>query len=151
MAARFPSMIGLMRATLKTGTQSCSLPVNSLCLRVLTILRENGFISGFSFDYIRKNNSHGQFHGYPRVRIFFKYSDINLPIITGIKAFRNNRSHFYKRSNLRKSIGWGSNHQHFILTSNKGLYMTSFLPQSAFDKSKKANTLLGKVLVEVNI
>jgi len=49
MNSRFSAMISIMNATIKTGTQFCEVPSNSLCIATLRLLRDQGYIWGFTF------------------------------------------------------------------------------------------------------
>ena len=95
-------MIAIMRTCIKTGLKSCSVPVNSLCIVVLELLRSQGFIQGFSYQYARSNLRHGPYHGYPKVKIVFKYTDSNTPVLKDIQSFKNTRSNFYTLKNYFK-------------------------------------------------
>ncbi len=54
----------------------------------LRILRENGFIFGFTLVHRPRRLQLGFFHGYPRVRIFFKYTDLNMAVIKDSKFIK---------------------------------------------------------------
>jgi ribosomal protein S8 len=116
MTARFPSMIGIMRSSLKTGVHSCTTPANKLCVKILTLLREHGFIYGFS--YVSHKSGHT-----PRIIINFKYTDNNTPVLRNLRSFKNTQSNFINIQTANYRIL--SQNKLYILTTPRGLIMTS--------------------------
>jgi len=144
MTARFPSMIGIMRNSIKTGSTFCTVPVNSLCIRVLTILRDNGFIFGYSFI------SHQLKSAYPRVRISFKYTDNNSSILRDLSIFKNTKSNFlFMHGNKQYQIL--SHNKLYLLTRPEGLLLTSFgsLYSKLINTNRRSSG--GKLLLELLI
>jgi ribosomal protein S8 len=136
-------MIGIMRSTIKTGARSCVTPANSLCIKVLILLREHGFIYGFShISFINK-------HLYPRVLINFKYTDNNTPVLRDLKSFKNTHSNF--TSIQAGSIQILSQNKLYILTTPTGLQMTSLADLSANQLASTRKGFKGKLLLEISV
>jgi ribosomal protein S8 len=151
MTARFPSMIGIMRNAIKTGVQSCSVPANALCFRILNLLRENGLIFGFSHHYTRRRLRHGFYHGYPRVTITFKYADSNSPVIKDLKVFKNTRSNFYLFKSANKNFQVLAHHNLYVLSNSNGLILTSLADLYSQTLSSNKKPLNGKILLELSL
>jgi ribosomal protein S8 len=151
MTARFPSMIATMRNSIKTGMHSCSVPVNSLCIRVLELLRNHGFIQGYSYLYTRRQLRQGFNHGYPRVTIVFKYTDHNSPVLKDIQSFKNTRSNYYYLNPKHRNKFVMSDHSIYILSNPQGLKLTfsSTLQESQGNSSSK--DLTGKIIAQLTI
>jgi hypothetical protein len=131
--------------------QSCCVPANILCFKVLAILRDHGLIYGYSHLYTRRRLRHGFYHGYPRVKINFKYTDVNLPVLKDIKVFKNTKSIFYLFNNRRNNFRIFSDHKFYLLTNSKGLLLTSFPGLQTNHISSEGKNLSGKVLLEVSV
>jgi ribosomal protein S8 len=143
MVARFPSMIAIIRNTILTGAQSCVIPVNSLCVRVLRLLRNHGFIYGFSYVSSRPKKC----RLYPLVRVTLKYADNNSPVLSNIGVFKNTRSNFIQiKANKQYHIL--SHRNLFILTTPKGLIITSL---HNLYSNYNLKSLKGKLLVELSV
>nr|ADZ99060.1 ribosomal protein S8 [Physarum polycephalum] len=146
MTARFSAMISIMNATIKTGNSFCEIPANNLCINTLRLLRNQGYIWGFSYvsPQLRAKRL------YPRVKIFFKYIDSNTPVIKSINIFKRTRSNFriIRNNKLYQIL---AQNKLYILSTTKGLIITS-LDNLYNDliKSQK-NRLSGKLLAEIFI
>ena len=88
-------MVGIMRHSLQARLKACCVLANSLCINVLNILRQNGFIYSFTFDYRVPTRNTKLFKGYPRVIITFKYTDSSIPVIKELRTFKNTKSNIY--------------------------------------------------------
>lgn len=141
MVARFPNMIAIMFNTIKTGQKTCEVPVNKLCISTLRLFREHNLIYGF--QYISPGIQHHRL--YPRIRIYFKYSDVNGSCITYLRPLKNTKSNFHVIS--PKFLKQENNHKKFIITTPKGLNFLSF-----FDlyNSKNRKAKRGKKILEIS-
>jgi ribosomal protein S8 len=146
MTARFPNMIGIMRTSIKTGLKSCEVPANKLCINVLRLFRDRGYIFGFNTVSPRKKNG----RLYPRVKIHFKYSDSSAPVIKDLSVFKNTYSNFTP-IRVKNQYQILSQHKIFLLTTPKGLLLTSFTDLSSLNKSQKNFHFGGKLLLEIYI
>jgi ribosomal protein S8 len=146
MTARFPNMIGIMRTCIKTGNYSCEIPANKLCINVLRLLRDQGYIYGFSFVSPQKKYA----RLYPRVKIQFKFSDAATPVIRDLTIYKNTVSNF-KTMHIRNQYQILSQHKLYLLSTTKGLVLTSF-PEVMREKHKSLNLAFsGKLLLELCI
>jgi len=146
MTARFPNMIGIMRTCIKTGLRSCEIPANKLCINVLRLLRDHGYIYGFNFVSPKKKYA----RLYPRVKIHFKYSDSSSPVIKDLVIFKNTYSNFSTmRANSHYQIL--SQHKMFLLTTTKGLVLSSFAEISQQSTKKQPLRFTGKLLLELYV
>jgi ribosomal protein S8 len=146
MTARFPAMIGIMRNCIRAGVHSCSVPANSLCFRVLTLLRENGLISGFSHCYTRRRLRQNFYHGYPRVTITFKFFEHGASLLKDIRPYKNTRSnHYHVRRRIRSSANLSASLQ-YILSNSSGLVITSL---ESFTPNQFPRH--GKILAEIRV
>jgi ribosomal protein S8 len=139
-------MIGVMNSSVKAGLQSCEVPANKITINTLRLLRNQGFIWGFNFVSPRKRES----RLYPRVRIHFKYIDINTPILKAIRVFKNTRSNFtiLQHNKLFKIL---AQNKLYLLTTPKGLIVSS-IEQLYNEKVKSQKTRYGgKLLAELFI
>lgn len=151
MTARFPAMIAAMRNSIKTGMHSCSVPVNTLCIRVLELLRTQGFIQGFSYLYTQRNPRHTFYHGFPRVTIVFKYTDHNTPILKDINSYKNTRSNYLRLNPKHGNRRIFSDHHMYILSNTDGLRLT-FSPNLKESKNGSfTKTVSGKLLAQLRI
>jgi len=142
MTARFPAMIGIIRNSIKTGEAWCTIPCNKSCIRVLKLLRDSGFIFGYSFVTERIKSA------YPRVKISFKYTDNNTPVLKDISIFKNTRSNFFiLRGNKQYQIL--SHNKLYVLTRPEGLLLTSFGDLYSKSITRFSNRLSGRLLVEL--
>jgi ribosomal protein S8 len=145
--ARFPSMIGIMRACLKTGTKFCDVPVNSLCLDVLRILRQHGYIQGFHYTSPRKLHA----RLFPRVKIFFKYADHKSPTVKHIKAFKNARSNWRPVTTNKHIPFFGTSSKMYLISTTTGLCLTSHHNIYTHKLISRNFSLRGKMLLELII
>jgi ribosomal protein S8 len=120
MTARFPHMIGIMRTCIKTGMRNCEVPANKLCINVLRLLRDHGYIYGFNI--VSPSKKYARL--YPRVKIHFKYSDSSSPVIKDLIIFKNTFSNF-SQMRIRNQYQILSQHKMFLLTTTKGLLLSS--------------------------
>jgi ribosomal protein S8 len=151
MTARFPAMIATMRNSIKTGAHSCSVPVNTLCLRVLELLRSHGFIQGYSHLYTRRQLRQGFNHGYPRVTIVFKYTDHNSPILKDIQSFKRTHSNFLTLNPKHQSKLFMSDHLAYILSSPQGLKMTFSSSLKESQGNSSVNHLKGILIAQLTL
>lgn len=143
---RFSSLISIINACIKTGKISCEVPTNKLAINVLRLLRDQGYIWGFSFVSPRKREG----RLYPRVKIFFKYIDTSNPAMRAIHVFKRTRSNFrfIKDKHLFKIL---AQHKLYILSTTKGLVITS-LDHFYNEKMRTVKPrFAGKLLAEVFI
>jgi len=146
MTARFPNMIGIMRTCIKTGTTFCEVPTNKLCINVLRLFRDRGFIYGFTFVSPQKKYA----RLYPRVKIHFKYSDASLPTLRDLTIFKNTVSNFsHIRIKTKDQIL--SQHKLYLLSTTRGLILSSFSDLNSRVTLNENFHFKGKVLVELNI
>lgn len=135
-----------MNACIKTGKISCEVPTNKLAVNVLRLLRNQGYIWGFSFASPRKREG----RLYPRVRIFFKYQDLSNPAMRGIRVFKSTRSN-YRLIGDKQLFKLLAQHKLYILSTTKGLVITS-LDQFYNEKTTSLKTRFsGKLLAELFI
>jgi len=135
-----------MQGSLKSNSNSCTVGINSFCIKVLKLLRQRGLIYGFSFVSSKYSN--------PRlvmtVRIDFKYTDHNTPVLKGIKAFPNTHSNWtvIKKTSYKRSLAYN---KLYILTLNEGLIITSS-QDTTYSPQYKENALSrGKLLAVLSI
>jgi len=83
------------------------------CFDVLTILKREGFIRGYAFDYSRSSH----------IYVFLKYSTGNQPLIKSIYNISTNGRKFYTSAFLLRKLSTPSNT--LILSTTKG-YLTDF-------------------------
>lgn len=143
-------MIGIIRHSLKARLQSCCIPANSLCINVLHILRENGFINGFTFNYTIASSGKGFYRGYPRVLINFKYSDSNSPIIKGLRTYKNTKSNIFSARRKYLVSQYLSDHHYLLLNTSAGLKLVSnneYLARSRSGSRRKNQ----KLLLQINL
>ena len=138
-------MLAIMRNSIKTRQNSCIIQGNQFCISVLSLLREQGLIYGFSFLNKPRKQKLGFWHGYPRIQIYFKFLDKNTFVLKDVKSFKNTRSNYY---HLKNKINRPDSHHILLLSNYKGLSLTSF-----FDFQNKRNYLNhgrfnGKLLAE---
>jgi ribosomal protein S8 len=146
VTARFSSMISIMNATVKTGSQFCEVPANKLSINTLRLLRNQGFIWGFNYVSPKKRES----RLYPRVKIFFKYIDNNTPVLKAINIFKRTRSNFQiiRRNKLYQIL---AKNKLYLLSTTKGLTITS-LDNLYTENLKSTKTpFAGKLLAELFI
>jgi ribosomal protein S8 len=135
MIARFPNMIAVMQNTIKTGQISCEVPVNKLCISTLRLLREQSLIYGFQYVSPRQTRH----RLYPRIKIFFKYSDVNNPCLYFLRAIKNTRSNFFiNKGNYMKYRG----NKKIMISTPQGLNLLSF-----HEASTKNSIIRGKALL----
>lgn len=146
MTARFPNMIGIMRTCIKTGVRSCEVPANKLCINVLRLLRDQGYIYGFSFVSPQKKFA----RLYPRVKIQFKFSDASTPVIRDLTIFKNTVSNF-KTMRITNQYQILSQHKLFLLSTEKGLILTSFTEVLRKQGQTFHLAFTGKLLLELCI
>lgn len=146
MSARFPSMIGIMRTCVKTATQFCEVPANRLCITTLRILREQGYINGFTFVSPRKKEG----RLYPRVRIHFKWSNAITPALKDLKVFKNTFSNFHSILSYKPLQILGTN-KLYLLSTTKGLLLTSLGNVYNAKQNSRLPSLKGKLLLEILI
>jgi len=146
MSARFPNMIGIMRASIKTGWKTCEVPANKLCINVLRLFRDHGYIYGFNFVSPKKKSA----RLYPRVRIHFKYSDTASPVIRDLIVYKNTFSNF-RSMRLNNTFQVLSQHKLYLLTTSKGLVLTSFTDMSEMQGATMKYKVSGKILLELFI
>lgn len=146
MTARFPNMIGIMRTCVKTGVSFCEVPANKLCINVLRLFRDRGYIFGFNIVSPRKKNA----RLYPRVKIHFKYSDASAPVIKDLTIFKNSLSNF-SSIRIRNQYQILSQHKMFLLSTTRGLLLSSFSDISAKINEKDTFRFGGKLLLELYI
>lgn len=143
-------MIGIIRHSLKARLQSCCVPANSLCINVLHILRENGFINGFTFNYSIPSTGKGFYNGYPRVFINFKYADSNSPIIKDLRTYKNTKSNIFSARRKYLVSQYLSDHHFLILNTSNGLKFVSnneYLARARSSIRRKNQ----KLLLRINI
>jgi len=143
MTARFPNMIGIMRTCIKTGATFCEVPSNKLCIKVLRLLRNRGFIYGFNI--VSPNKKYARL--YPRVKIHFKYSEVSAPVIRDLIIYKNTTSNF-TRLRIKTQDQILSQHKVFLLSTPKGLLLSSF---SDLMSQQAHFPLGGKLLLELYI
>ena len=146
MTSRFPAMISIINTTVKTGYQYCDIPVNKLCLNTLRLLRNHGYIWGFSVTSPRKRVA----KLYPRVKIYFKYSHKNCPALKGMRIYKNTTSNFFLLKHIKIYQAIAKN-KLFIITTKTGLTITSLdhlLPKLT---AKTTKPFSGKILAEILI
>jgi ribosomal protein S8 len=139
-------MISTVNASVKTGLQYCEVPANKLSINTLRLLRNQGFIWGFSFVSPRKREA----RLYPRVKIFLKYVDINTPILKAIRVFKNTRSNFgiIRKNKLYQIL---VQNKLYVLSTPAGLSVTSI--DSFYNEKVKSQKISfsGKILAELFI
>jgi len=145
MVARFSTMISSLRAHNKIGSSFCETPANRLGINVLRLLREQGLIQGFSLVSPRKKTA----RLFPRVRIYFKYSDVSNPALTDIKLFKNTSSNFTNIQRHRR-FHTISQRKLYILSTTSGLRLTSLADYLQTKRATFTPTFSGKVLVEIS-
>jgi ribosomal protein S8 len=144
MGVRLSNMIGILNSTIRSRYITCEVPTNNLGIKILRLLREQGYIYGFS--YVSDNTKTKRL--YPRVKVYFKYIDIKTPMIKSISAFKNAKSNFKTIQNA-KYYQTISHNKLYILSTNKGLVLTSMAELYKNKLSSPKNILNGKLLVEL--
>lgn len=143
---RFSSMLSIMNAHIKIGSQDCTVPVNKLCLNTLRLFRSYGYIWGFSFTSPGTRTA----HLFPRVKILFKYSDVNTPTLKTLRVFKITHSDFkiIRNNQLFKIL---SQNKLYLLSTAKGLVITSVdnFYNAKVRSNKSYNS--GKLLAEIYI
>jgi|SRR6201996_1016463 len=150
MIARFPTMLATMRSAIKTGSQSCIIPVNSLCIRVLELFRSHGLIQGFSFVYVNRKKT-TQVYPSPRALIIFKYVDNNTSVLKDIKNSKNTRSNFVTLKHLKGNALRLNTHSLFIISNSTGIRLTSLQGLAENRQDSKIKNTNGKVLGEIRL
>ena len=82
-----------MRMNIANKRMHFSAPGNKKVLRILNILRERGLISGFVLDFNRPIRL-GYWHGYPKYKVFLKYSFWGYPVIKKIFLYKSTKTNF---------------------------------------------------------
>jgi len=135
MTTRFSSIISIINASVKTGNVFCEIPANKLAINTLRLLRNQGYIWGFSFVSPKKRVS----RLYPRVKVFLKYIDSNTPVLKAIHVFKKTRSNF-QIIHSNKLYQILVQNKLYLLSTTNGLSITSInnlYPDKL--KSKKKN------------
>lgn len=151
MTARVPAMLGIIRSCIKTKAQDCTIPGNNLCFKILDVLKQSGIIYGYSHIYEPRKKTQKYWHGYPRVKIFFKYSDLETPTLKDIKSYKNTRSNFLLLSTKNKRQHILTYHKLYLISTVNGLILTSFADLFARQKGPTINFLSGKIIAELLI
>lgn len=151
MVARFPAMIAVLRNCIKTGTNSCTVPVNLLCIRVLELLRTHGLIQGYAFIYTHRKPRKAFFSGSPRVMITLKFTDNQSPILKDIQSFKNTISNFKFSRHLKGNNPLINEHVMYIISNPNGLQFT--LPSNLKESknASKAGRTSGKLIAQLII
>jgi len=146
MAARFPCMIGVMNNSVKCGLQYCEVPANKICINTLRLLRNQGFIWGFSFTSPGKR----QARLYPRVKIYFKYINKDMPGIKAIYIYKKTRSNFtiLRHNKLLRIL---AQNKLYLLTTPSGLTITSITNYYNSAKKSVNSHTSGIILAEILI
>jgi ribosomal protein S8 len=135
-----------MNATVKTGKITCEVPANKLAINLLRLLRDQGFIWGFRFVSPEKRRH----RLYPRVKIYFKFIDLNTPVLRALRVFPKTRSNYHLIHN-KQLFTILVQHKLYILSTTTGLVMTS-LDNLLKEKTISSKTrFAGKLLAEVFI
>lgn len=136
-------MIAIIQGSIKRNSSTALVPINTLNLQILKLLRQQGIIFGFSLVY---KNDHYKLYA----KIQFKYVDNNTPILRSIKAFPNTQSNFYYIKNS-KHYQTLSDNKLYILTTGTGIILTSF--EHAFVNKISSNVpkLRGRLLAVLTI
>jgi len=139
-------MVSIINASVKTGNLFCVVPANGLCINTLRLLRNQGYIWGFSIasPEIRKRRLH------PRVKVFLKYIDHNTPVLKAIHIFKKTRSNFHiiRKNKLYQSL---AQNKLYLLTTTKGLSITSLDTLYNDYLKSTTNRVSGKILAELFI
>jgi len=146
MTARFASMISIINATVKAGHVSCEVSTNKLGINTLRLLRNQGYLWGFSFTSPKKRSA----RLYPRVCILFKYIDHNTPILKAIHVHKNTRSNF-KILPYNKLSQVLTRNKLYLLTSPQGLTITSLANLSLTKMRSQNFSNSGRILAELLI
>lgn len=121
MVKRIAAMVSIMSNTIKTGKKSCDIPVNKFCIAILRLLRSHQLIHGFQYTSPGTKTR----RLYPRVKVLFKYNDVNTPALIFLKPIKNTASQF----ELNKKYGYMKQHHStkmFLVTTPRGLNLLTF-------------------------
>ena len=151
MVARFPAMIAVLRNCIKTGTHSCTVPVNLLCVRVLELLRTHGLIQGYAFIYAHRKTRKAPFSGSPRVMITLKFTDHHSPVLKDIRSFKNTVSNFKFSRHLKGSNPLINEHMMYIISNTNGLQFTMPSSLKESKNSSTAGRTSGKLIAQLII
>ena len=121
-----------------------SAPGNKKIESVLTIMRERGLISGFVLDFSRSVRL-GYWHGYPKYKVFLKYSYWGYPVIKKMDLYKSTKTNFTSlRISKKNYFSRLENNNFYIVNSLSGIRVIN---NNEFMKTPMEVKLLAKIKV----
>ena len=148
---RFFNMIGLLRMSMQSGNKYCFSYSNRFCFKVLRLLTDFGFISGYCHDYIRRNLKQGFYHGYPRTQIRLKFRGSRIPHIIKLQNYHNTNAYFKPLIKRYVNSLFISDNTHLLLTGPSGLALVNNSVLLSSIKNKGINYKGNRILLRLSI